>query len=296
MRDRKKEWFYRLLVLPGLLNVILFCYVPMFGIIIAFQRFMPARGIFGSPFVGLANFQYMFELPNVGQVFFNTVLIACSKIILTTVVSIAFALLLSEATSAWFKRIVQTFVYLPHFLSWVILACIFTQMLSLNGIVNQLIKNLGMEPIQFLINGTWMRIIIIITDVWQDFGYGSIIYLAAILAINPNLYEAAIIDGANRLQRIFYITIPCIAPTIVLLATLKLGQVLNAGFGQILNMYNPLVYSSIDIIDTYVYRIGIINMQYGFSTAVGLLKSVIGFVLIVLSHYLAGRFANYRIF
>ena len=284
------------MVLPGLLFLLFFSYVPMFGIVIAFQRFMPARGIFGSRFTGLENFQYMFELPNVGQVFINTILIACSKIVLGIIVPVIFALLLSEATNLLFKRVIQTIVYLPHFLSWVIIATIFRQMLSLTGIVNRIIMNFGYEPIQFLADGTWMRIIIIGTDIWKEFGYGTIVYLAAILAVNPNLFEAAIIDGANKFQRIVRITIPCIAPTIILMATLRLGSVLNAGFDQVFNMYNNLVYGSIDIIDTFVYRIGLVNLQYGLSAAVGLLKSVISSILIVLSYYLAGKYANYRIF
>ena len=296
MRNKANEWTYRLMVLPGLTFLAFFAYAPMFGIVIAFQRFMPARGILGSRFIGLGNFEYMFELPNVGQVFLNTVIIAVSKIILGIVVPVFFALLLSEATRLWFKRLVQTIIYLPHFLSWVILATIFKQMLSLSGIVNKLITIFGLEPIQFLANGVWMRIIIVTTNVWKDFGYGTIVYLAAILAISPNLFEAAIVDGANRFQRILKITIPCIGPTIILMATLRLGQVLNAGFDQIFNMYNELIYNKVDIIDTFVYRIGLLNMQYGLSAAVGLLKSVISSCLIVLSYYLAGRFANYRIF
>jgi len=296
MRNKANEWTYRLMVLPGLTFLAFFAYAPMFGIVIAFQRFMPARGILGSRFVGLGNFEYMFELANVGQVFLNTVIIAVSKIILGIVVPVFFALLLSEATRLWFKRLVQTIIYLPHFLSWVILATIFKQMLSLSGIVNKLITIFGLEPIQFLANGVWMRIIIVTTNVWKDFGYGTIVYLAAILAISPNLFEAAIVDGANRFQRILKITIPCIGPTIILMATLRLGQVLNAGFDQIFNMYNELIYNKVDIIDTFVYRIGLLNMQYGLSAAVGLLKSVISSCLIVLSYYLVGRFANYRIF
>ena len=284
------------MVLPGLVFLAFFSYAPMFGVVIAFQRFMPARGIFGSRFIGLGNFEYMFDLPNVGQVFLNTVVIAISKIILGIIVPVFFALLLSEATKLWFKRLVQTIIYLPHFLSWVILANIFKQMLSLSGLVNKLITIFGVEGIQFLASGTWMRIIIVTTNVWKDFGYGTIVYLAAILAISPSLYEAAIVDGANRFQRIIRVTLPCIGPTIVLMATLRLGQVLNAGFDQIFNMYNELVYHKVDIIDTFVYRIGLLNMQYGLSAAVGLLKSVISSCLIVLSYYLAGRFANYRIF
>jgi putative aldouronate transport system permease protein len=281
---------------PGLVFLILFSYVPMFGIIIAFQRFIPARGIFGSNFIGLGNFEYMFELPDVGQVFFNTIFIAFWKIAIGQIVPIVFALLLNEVTNVWFKKIVQTVVYLPHFLSWVILGTIFKQMLGLNGIVNYAIARIGIAPIQFLGRGPWFRFIIIMTDVWKGFGFGTIVYLAAILAISPALYEAAIIDGANRFQRILYVTIPGMAPTIILMATLSLGGVLNAGFDQIFNMYNSLVYSHADIIDTFVYRIGLISMQYGLSTAVGLLKSVISSILIVTSYTLAYRFAGYRIF
>ncbi|GHU02455.1 protein lplB [Spirochaetia bacterium] len=296
MRNKQNERLYRLMTLPGLIFLVLFSYIPMFGIVIAFQRFVPALGIFRSPFFGLGNFEYMFDLPEVGQVFFNTVFIALCKIVAGQIVPIIFALLLNEVTTIWFKKTVQTIVYLPHFLSWVILGTIFKQMLGFTGIVNSVITGLGGEVIQFLGDGSWFRFIIIITDVWKGFGFGTIVYLAAILAINPSLYEAATIDGANRFQRILHITIPCMAPTIVLMATLSLGGVLNAGFDQIFNMYNPLVYQAADILDTYVYRIGLINMQYGLSTAVGLLKSVISSILIVVSYTLAYKFAGYRIF
>jgi putative aldouronate transport system permease protein len=296
MRNRKAEWEYRLMTLPGIICLILFSYVPMAGIVMAFQKFIPARGITGSPFIGLGNFEYMFDLPDVGRVFSNTIYIACWKIILGQLVPIVFALLLSELTNVWFKKLVQTIVYLPHFLSWVILGTIFKQMLGLTGIINYFITRIGFEPVMFLSNGEFFRFVIITTDVWKGFGFGAIIYLAAILAINPSLYEAAIVDGANRFQRILHVTIPGIGPTIILMATLSLGGVLNAGFDQIFNMYNPLVYTHADIIDTYVYRIGLVGMQYGFSTAVGLLKSVISSVLIVLSYTLAYRFSGYRIF
>lgn len=296
MRNKKNEWAYRIMTIPGLLFLLLFNYIPMFGIVIAFQKFVPTKGIFGSAWIGLENFRYMFELPNVGQVFINTILIAVCKIILGLVVPVVFALLLSEVSHMGFKRTVQTIVYLPNFLSWVILGTIFKQMFSLSGIFNQLVEMLGMERIHFLANGTWMRFILIVTDTWKGFGFGTIIYLAAILAISPNLYEAAIIDGASRFERIIHITIPCMTPTIVLMATLSLGNVLNAGFDQVFNMYNPLIFETVDIIDTFVYRIGLISMQYGFSTSVGLLKSVVSSILILLSYFMANRFANYRIF
>jgi putative aldouronate transport system permease protein len=296
MRNKKNEWLFRFMTLPGLVFLLLFSYIPMFGIIVAFQKFMPARGIFGSPFVGLGNFEYMFELPDVGRVFFNTVFIAVLKILSGQIAPIVFALLLNEVTNIWFKKIVQTVVYLPHFLSWVILGAIFKQMLGLNGVVNYAVSQLGVEPIQFLGSGPWFRFIIIITDVWKGFGFGAIVYLAAILAISPALYEAAVIDGANRFQRMVHVTIPGMGPTIILMATLSLGGVLDAGFDQVFNMYNNLVYSHADIIDTFVYRIGLISMQYGLSTAVGLLKSVISSILIVTSYTLAYKFAGYKIF
>jgi putative aldouronate transport system permease protein len=169
-------------------------------------------------------------------------------------------------------------------------------MLGLNGIVNVFISRMGMEPVQFLADGGWFRFIIIVTDVWKGFGFGTIVYLAAIIAISPSLYEAAIIDGTSRFQRVLHVTLPGMAPTIILMATLSLGGVLNAGFDQVFNMYNPLVYETADIIDTYVYRIGLISMQYGFSTAVGLLKSVISSILIITSYTMAYKFAGYRIF
>jgi putative aldouronate transport system permease protein len=169
-------------------------------------------------------------------------------------------------------------------------------MLGLNGIVNVFISQMGMEPVQFLADGGWFRFIIIVTDVWKGFGFGTIVYLAAIIAISPSLYEAAIIDGTSRFQRVLHVTLPGMAPTIILMATLSLGGVLNAGFDQVFNMYNPLVYETADIIDTYVYRIGLISMQYGFSTAVGLLKSVISSILIITSYTMAYKFAGYRIF
>jgi len=296
MRNKRNEWLYRFMTAPGLILLLLFAYAPMFGIVIAFQRFIPAKGILGSPFIGLGNFQYMFELPDVGRVFFNTILIAGLKIVMGQLVPIIFALLLNEVTRVWFKKLVQTIVYLPHFLSWVILGTIFKQMLGLTGVVNAVVAGMGFERIQFLSSGAWFRFIIVVTDVWKGFGFGTIVYLAAILAISPSLYEAATIDGANRLQRMLHVTIPGMIPTIILMATLSLGGVLNAGFDQVFNMYNPLVYSAADIIDTYVYRIGLMNMQYGLSTAVGLLKSVISSILIVTSYVLASVFAGYRIF
>ena len=216
--------------------------------------------------------------------------------ILGIVVPVAFAILLNEVRSIAFRRVVQTIVYLPNFISWVILGTIFQQMFSANGLINTFVQSLGFEAIPFLSSGPIFRILVILTDCWKGFGFGTIVYLAAILGISPDLYEAATIDGANRLQRILHVTLPGMLPTIVLMGTLSLGNVLNAGFDQIFNMYNIMVYDYADIIDTYVYRMGLISMQYSLSTAVNLFKSVVSCGLTVTAYALASKFANYRIF
>lgn len=287
---------YHLMLLPGIALLLLFSVIPMFGIVIAFQDFQPTLGIFRSDWIGWDNFRYMFALPDSRLIFVNTLVIASLKIVFGMAVPFVFALMLHEVIHIKFKRIVQTVVYLPHFMSWVILSGILINMLSLEGIVNQIVQLFGGEPILFLQSNSWFRGVLVASDVWKEFGFNTIIYIAALTSINPNLYEAAAIDGANRFQRLISITIPGLLPTIVLLATLSLGNVLNAGFEQILNLYNPIVYQSGDIIDTYVYRAGLQEVQYGLATAVGLLKSVVSFLLIAVSYSLAARFANYRIF
>lgn len=284
------------MLFPGMIFLILFHLIPMVGIIMAFQNFQPAKGIFGSEWIGLENFRRIFLLPDSRQIIGNTVIIAVSKLVLGTIAAVVFALLLNECRNIVLKRIVQTSVYLPHFLSWVILAVMFSNLFSYTGVVNQVAGLFGAEPTMFLVSNKWFRPIMILGDVWKEFGYNSIIYVAAMTGIDPTLYEAGSIDGAARMQKILHITLPGILPTIVLMATLNMGQVLNAGFDQILNLYSPLVYETGDIIDTYVYRVGLLGLQYSFGTAVGLFKSVISFALLVISYRLADKFAGYRIF
>lgn len=284
------------MLFPGMIFLILFHLIPMVGIIMAFQNFQPAKGIFGSEWIGLENFRRIFLLPDSRQIIGNTVIIAVSKLVLGTIAAVVFALLLNECRSIVLKRIVQTSVYLPHFLSWVILAVMFSNLFSYTGVVNQVAGLFGAEPTMFLVSNKWFRPIMILGDVWKEFGYNSIVYVAAMTGIDPTLYEAGSIDGATRMQTILHITLPGILPTIVLMATLNMGQVLNAGFDQILNLYSPLVYETGDIIDTYVYRVGLLGLQYSFGTAVGLFKSVISFALLVISYRLADKFAGYRIF
>jgi putative aldouronate transport system permease protein len=284
------------MLIPGIILLIMFSIVPMFGIVISFQNFIPTKGVWHSPWVGFDNFKYMFLLPDSMQILKNTIVIAISKILLGLIVPFIFSLLLNEVRHVLFKRSIQTIVYLPHFLSWVILSGIFLNFFTLNGFINGLLQWFGIDPIMFLTSNFWFRPILVVSDVWKEFGFSTIVYLAAITSISTTLYEAAAIDGANRFKQLMHITIPSMTPIVILLTTLSLGNVLNAGFEQILNMYNPMVYSSSDIIDTYVYRIGLQEMQYGLATAVGLLKSVISFVLIVFSYKLAYKYANYRIF
>lgn len=287
-----------LMILPGFLFLIIFSYLPMGGIIIAFQKFIPAKGLFGDQiWVGLKNFQYVMNLPNFNDIMWNTLYIAVMKIILGLLVPIVIAILLNEVKNSALKRGVQTAIYLPHFLSWVVLGGIFIEILSPNdGLLNQVIKLFGFESIFFLGDNKWFPITMILSDTWKEFGYGSIIYLAAITGINPDLYESAQIDGANRWKQTLHVTLPGMQMVIVLLMVLNLGNLLNAGFDQIFNLYSPIVYQSGDILDTFVYRIGLLDAQFGVATAVGLFKSVIALVLVSVSYFVAYKVADYRIF
>jgi len=296
-RKKLQHFSLHLMIWPALLLLVVYSYGPMLGIVIAFQKFIPARGIFQSKWTGWDNFRYVLAMPDFTRVLWNTVLISFMKIVAGLIVPITVSLLLNELRKEFFKRGVQTLIYLPHFLSWVILGGILIDLLSPStGIVNQMLAGLGIEPIFFLGSNDWFRIILVLSDTWKDFGFSTIVYLAALTAINPSLYEAAAIDGANRWKQTMHVTIPGMAPVIILLTTLSLGHVLNAGFDQVFNLYSPQVYETGDIIDTFVYRIGLIDAQYGVATAVGLFKSVVSLTFISLSYFLAYRFANYRIF
>ncbi len=286
-----------MLLLPGLILVLVYSYVPMLGVVIAFQKFTIFSGWFGSPWIGLDNFRFVLDMPNTGQVIWNTIFIACMKIVFGLFVPIVVALLLNEVSRSFIKRGVQTLIYLPHFLSWVILGGILIDLLSPSeGIVNAMLGKLGFEPIFFLADNRWFPAVLIASDVWKEFGFSTIVYLAAITSVNPTLYEAAVVDGANRWKQTFHVTLPGMMPIIVLMVTLSLGNMLNAGFDQVFNLANPLVYESGDILDTMIYRIAFNDAQYGVATAVGLFKSVVSFLLISISYWLAYRLANYRIF
>lgn len=295
-RKSKREIPLHIMLLPGVVLILLFQYFPMFGIIIAFQKFIPTKGFLGSPWVGLSNFEYVFSLPDTKQIVWNTIFIAFMKIIAGLIFPIIMALLLNEILREWFKRTIQVIIYIPHFLSWIIFGGILFEILSLGGIVNQMLGIFGIEPILFLGNPDTFPYILVGTDLWKNLGFSTIVFLAAITNVDPNLYEAAAIDGANRWKQTWNITLPGMLPIIILVATLALGEILNAGFEQVLTLYGPAVYKTGDIIDTYVYRMGLISAQYSFAAAVGLFKSVVSFILVSVSYYLAYRFAKYRIF
>lgn len=298
----KKKWLnneqliFHLMLLPGMIVLAIFVFLPLIGSVMAFQNYVPAKGILGSNFVGFENFKMIFTFPDSVQVFINTLVIALGKLVWNGIIPVIFAILLNEMSGKIWKRTFQTVVYLPHFLSWVVLATVVTNIFSLEGPVNGMLGMFGVEPIQFLADNHWFRHVIIGTDVWKEFGYNSVIYLAALLGIDPGLYEAASIDGASRIKQIFKITLPCLLPTIVLMTALNLGNILNAGFDQVFNLYNPVVYETGDIIDTYVYRIGLVERQYSIGTAVGLFKSVISFLLILGANKMAKKTTGRGIF
>lgn len=298
MKRKKGKYlsFHLMLLIPTALLVV-YCYVPMAGIIIAFQNYKSALGFTGSKFTGLENFRVLFTNPGFMQALKNTVVIAFWKIITGLIVPVTFSLLLNEIRRSTVKRTAQTIIYMPYFISWVLMAGIIVDILSPeNGIVNRLLSLFGMEPVFFLGDNNWFKPVLVVTNVWKEFGWGTIIYMAALTGIDLNLYEAAAIDGAGRWKQTLHVTLPGIAPTIVLLTTLSLGNVLNAGFDQVYNLMSPITLESGDIIDTLIYRLGIKNAQFGIATAAGLFKSMISAFFIVTSYKLAYKFTGYRVF
>lgn len=291
----QKQWQYHVMLIPAIILVIIFNYIPLYGLIIAFEKYNPAMG-FGSPWVGWSNFEYLFRQPNFVRTIWNTLYIAVMKIVGGIIVPVIFSLLLNEVRSTAVKRTYQTVIYMPNFLSWVILAGVMIDLLSADGIVNTMLGLVGVGPVSFLGDNNIFPWTMIISDIWKTFGFGTVVYLAALTGIDPGLYEAAIVDGAKRWKQTIYITLPMLVPTIILMTVLSLGNVLNAGFDQIYNLYSPMVYKSGDIIDTYVYRLGIEQAQYSVGTAVGMFKSVISGILIASSYILADKLAGYRVF
>ncbi|WP_242697997.1 ABC transporter permease [Bacillus sp. SD088] len=288
-----KERYLTLLLLPGLIYFIVYKYIPMAGNIIAFQDYSAFKGFWDSEWVGLQHFKTIFADKEVIRVLWNTIYLSFLQIVFAFPISIVLALMLNEVRSSVFKRVVQSIVYLPHFLSWVVVIGIVTVVLKSNGIVNSFLGSVfGMEPIGFLQEPAWFMPLIVLEVIWKESGWGTIIFLAALSGISPTLYEAASVDGAGRLRKIWHITLPALKSTIIILLILRLGSVLDVGFEQIYLMLTPFTMEVGNVLDTFVYYKGIQNSDFSFATAVGLFKSVVGFILIVGANRLAKRFGE----
>ncbi len=297
MKKMKRNLPLHIMLLSALILMLVYNYLPLLGNIMAFQKFNPTKGFFRSEWVGLDNFRYVFAMPDTLQVIWNTFFIAVMKLIMGIIVPVIVALLLNEMRRIRYKRALQTIVYFPHFLSWVILAGIMVDVLSPSqGIIGKAFSALGLEAPFLLGDANLFPFTMVFTETWKEFGFGTIVYLAALTGIDPTLYEAAGIDGAGRWKQTLNITIPCIMPIVMLMTILAMGNVLNAGFDQIFNLYSPQVYATGDILDTLVYRIGMEDAQYGVATAVGLFKSVVSFLMLSLSYGLAYKYTDYRVF
>ena len=288
-RSLRRDWqLYSLAVLP-LLFFAVFRYLPMIGNVIAFRRYEPGGALFGEEWVGLHYFRMFLADPTFWQVFTNTLVLGALTLLFTFPLPIVLALLLNEVRTRLLKRFVQTVSYLPHFLSIVVVAAILYQTLSADGIANQALKALGHAPIEFLQQPGWFRPIYVGSEVWQTVGWGTILYLAALTTIDPDLYEAARVDGASRWRQTWHVTLPGLRPTMMVLLTLNTGTFMAIGFEKILLLYNPLTYPTADVISTYLYRVGVVSGAFSYAAAIGLFESVIGLVLVFSTNFLSRR-------
>ena len=285
----KKNRIFYIMLIPVVLYYLVFHYGPMAGIVVAFQNYMPRRGIMESAWVGLKNFRLLFTSADFPQVFRNTLILSLYKIIFGFPAPILLALLINEVRSRHFKKVVQTVSYMPHFLSWVIVAKLVSTMLELEGPVNQLTGLFGLSAHQFLIEKNLARGIVVVAGIWKEVGWGTLIYLAAIAGVDPSLYESALLDGATARQQAMYITIPSILPTIIVMLVLRMGSVMSAGYEDILLLENNMTYDVLETIDTYVYKIGLQKANYSFGTAVGLFKSAVSVVAVLITNWIADR-------
>jgi len=293
--DLKRHWAVYVMALPVIAYYAIFHYGPMYGLQIAFKDFSPAKGIWGSPWVGFKHFESFFNGIYFWRLIKNTILINVYDLLFGFPAAIMLALLLNEIRQNAFKRVVQTISYLPHFISIVIVAGMMVDFLSRSGLINQILGSFGIEPIDFLKEEGWFRFLFVSSGIWQGIGWGSIVYLAAMATIDPTLYEAARMDGANRFQQVLHITIPGIMPTIVILFILNMGNMLTVGSEKVLLLYNPLTYETSDVISTYVYRKGVLEASYSFTAAVGLFNSVISFILIVAANSFVKRISENKL-
>lgn len=292
LRSLRRHADLYVLLLPALAALIVFKYVPMAGIQIAFRRYNLFAGMAGSPWIGVDNFRRLFSSSEFLNVLSNTLVISTYKILILFPMGVLLAILLSEMRHLAYKRVVQTVIYIPHFLSWVVVAGLFTTILSASGMVNKGLETLGLARIHFMVSPRWFRTLLVFSAGWKECGWNAIVFIAAIASVDPQMYEAATIDGAGRVRQIWSITLPSILPTVVLMFILRIGSLLTAGTQQILVMYNPVVYDVADVLGTYIFRMGIGKMEYSFSTAVGLFESVVGFGLVLLSNAMSRRFVG----
>jgi putative aldouronate transport system permease protein len=295
-RDFRMNWSVYLLFTPVLAYFIIFCYLPMFGIVMAFQDFSAIKGYFGSAFVGFKNFIEFFSGPNFFRIVRNTLAISFLNLGIGFPLSIIFALLLNEINFIWFKKTTQTISYLPYFVSAVVVCGLVIDFVSSNGVITNLFAALGMPRQNLLSDPRYFWWINLFTDVWQGLGYGSIIFIASLSGVNHELYEAAAIDGISRLGRVWYITLPALMPVIVTMLVLRCGMIMNLGGDRILLLYNPSIYETADVISTHVVRMGIERMQYGYSAAVGLFNSVVGLLMLLVSNFISAKLTEHSVF
>ncbi|MGG1551324.1 ABC transporter permease [Paenibacillus ferrarius] len=282
-----------LMILPGLLFFVIFKYVPMGGLVIAFQEYDPFEGFLHSAWIGFDNFHRLFTDPDFWTLLRNTLLLSGLNLFLFFPAPILFAILLNEVSRAWFRRTVQTIIYLPHFLSWVIVVSITVVLFATQeGGINKLLDSWGFARIELLTNADYFRFLYVSQNIWKETGWNAIIFLAALAAVDPTLYEAAVVDGANRWKQVWHITLPALKSTIVILFILRLGQVMELGFEHVLLLQNPVNLEVADVFDTYVYRNGVLQGNFSYSTAVGIFKSAIGLILILLANRLAKAFGQ----
>ncbi len=294
-RDFKMNWKIYLIVLPIIVYFIIFNYLPMGGLIMAFQKFSPVKGFFGSDFVGFDNFIQFFTAPNFFQILRNTFVISLLGLLIGFPLSIVFALLLNEIYITLFKKTVQTISYMPYFVSTVVICGLIIDFVSSNGVITNLLVKIGFERQNLLLNPNYFWGINLLSDIWQGLGYGSIIFIAAIAGVSQEQHEAAAIDGASRLKRAWHVTIPGIMPTIITMLILKCGMLMTVGFDKILLLYNPSIYETADVISTNVQRMGLEKMQYGYSAAVGLFNSVVGTTLLLVSNAISKKYAEHSV-
>lgn len=296
VQNMKNYKEYYIMMIPGILFFLVFCYGPMYGLVIAFQNYYPLKGISGSEWVGMKHFMRLFSDPFFLSVLKNTIVISIYKLLVCFPAPIILCLVLNEIKNARFKKVAQSISYLPHFVSWVVVSGIIIEFLSpTRGPINILLQNLGFENIFFVAEPKYFRGVLVLSDMWKSIGWGSIVYLAAVTSIDPTLYEAAEMDGAGRIQRIIHVTLPALAPIVTVMLIMDSGKILNDSFQQVYNFLTPSTYEVGDVISTFVFRMGIQKMQYSFTTAVDLFKNIISFALVMLTNYVARKTNDYAL-